>query len=99
MFRVSPLAILILLFPAGLDLEKTSLVEIRELAWSASLVGGVILPLALGLLAAHFLLAQSMYDQKGSGFCGSRSDSWSVQRFRFSRGALGYSNDSAYIRP
>jgi Kef-type K+ transport system membrane component KefB len=53
--QVSRIAIIILLFLVGLE---TSLTEMREVGWSASIVGvlGVVLPLALGLLVTTFLL-------------------------------------------
>ena len=58
--QVSRIAIIILLFLVGLE---TSLVEMREVGWSASLVGilGVVLPLALSLLATRFLLRESSF--------------------------------------
>jgi Kef-type K+ transport system membrane component KefB len=53
--QVSRIAIIILLFLVGLE---TSLTEMREVGWSASLVGifGVVLPLALGLVVTTLLL-------------------------------------------
>jgi Kef-type K+ transport system membrane component KefB len=58
--QVSRIAIIILLFLVGLE---TSLVEMREVGWSAALVGilGVILPLGLGLLVTTLLLPDSSF--------------------------------------
>ena len=58
--QVSRIAIIILLFLVGLE---TSLVEMREVGWSSSLVGvlGVVLPLGLGLLVTTFLLRDSSF--------------------------------------
>ncbi len=53
--QVSRIAIVILLFLVGLE---TSLIEMRQVGWTASLVGvlGVLLPLVLGLLVTTFVL-------------------------------------------
>src|SRR5277367_1646141 len=53
--QVSRIAIIILLFLVGLE---TSLIEMREVGWTASLVGilGVVLPLGLGLAVTALLL-------------------------------------------
>lgn len=58
--KVSRIAIIILLFLVGLE---TSLIEMREVGWTATLVGvlGVLLPLAFGLLATTFLLRDSSF--------------------------------------
>jgi len=58
--QVSRIAIIILLFLVGLE---TSLAEMREVGKSALTVGvlGVVLPLALGLLVTHLLVADSSF--------------------------------------
>jgi len=58
--QVSRIAIIILLFLVGLE---TSLIEMREVGWTASLVGilGVVLPLGLGLAVTALLLPASSF--------------------------------------
>jgi len=58
--QVSRIAIVILLFLVGLE---TSLKEMRDVGWAASLVGflGVMLPLLAGLFVTHFLLTDSAF--------------------------------------
>jgi Kef-type K+ transport system membrane component KefB len=58
--QVSRIAIIILLFLVGLE---TSLHEMREVGWTASIVGilGVVLPLGLGLVVTTILLPDSSF--------------------------------------
>lgn len=58
--QVSRIAIIILLFLVGLE---TSLNQMREVGWTASVVGilGVILPLGLGLAVTTLLLPDSSF--------------------------------------